>query len=174
MTGNGYLIEMSSRVVLQQSSMSNQWVSEMPPSCLSVLSKASKHMQFELIRMYMYNKQLHQTGTIYNTDSFLSPYRRMASGAESRPYMDKVSELRKKFLDKHYGKPEYGRQEPVMPSLGKIRRYLWFVKSRSFVKISFQKVSWALQFNTISLEVVYLIYITFKVVLISRECLLAR
>jgi hypothetical protein len=33
----------------------------------------------------------------------------MASGAESRPYMDKVSELRKKFLDKHYGKPEYGR-----------------------------------------------------------------
>ncbi|CAB4030515.1 motile sperm domain-containing 2 [Paramuricea clavata] len=26
----------------------------------------------------------------------------MASGVESRPYMDKVSELRKKFLDKHY------------------------------------------------------------------------
>jgi hypothetical protein len=27
----------------------------------------------------------------------------MASGAESKPYMDKVSQLRKAFLDKHYG-----------------------------------------------------------------------
>lgn len=30
----------------------------------------------------------------------------MASGTESRPHMDKIAELRKKFLDKHYGKLE--------------------------------------------------------------------
>lgn len=42
------------------------------------------------------NPNLYQISVVRNSS--------MASGAESRPYMDKVAELKKKFLDKHYGK----------------------------------------------------------------------